>query len=149
MAHLKAYVWLLNQIQLLFRELLTAALELVSTCCCLSVAGCPNCIQVSHDFLHCNALHLVVVTPQELALQALLCDEYNEVLDKKAAVITLKVCTLLQIWIIEKDKIRQVIGYFTSTPKVLYFLFDSNSWSGFSEERMDNGSDLVGFYFFC
>ena len=62
----KAHVWFLFQIQLLFRELLTAAFELVSTCSCLSVAGCPNCIQVSHDFLHRNILHLVMrkLTPQ-------------------------------------------------------------------------------------
>ncbi|CAL9107439.1 unnamed protein product [Musa textilis] len=33
------------QVQLLFRELLTAALELISTCGCSSTSGCPNCIQ--------------------------------------------------------------------------------------------------------
>ncbi|XP_020277328.1 uncharacterized protein LOC109851548 [Asparagus officinalis] len=55
-----------TQIQLLFRELLTAAFELVSTCSCLSAAGCPNCVQ------------------------AFSCSEYNEILDKKAAVIILK-----------------------------------------------------------
>ncbi|PKU77648.1 ATP-dependent DNA helicase Q-like 3 [Dendrobium catenatum] len=53
------------QIQRLFRELLIAALELVSTCSCLHSAGCPNCVQV------------------------LTCSEYNEVLDKKAAMIIL------------------------------------------------------------
>ncbi|KAG6530731.1 hypothetical protein ZIOFF_004489 [Zingiber officinale] len=50
----------------LFRELLTAALELVSTCNCLSSSGCPNCIQ------------------------ALSCSEYNEVLHKDAAILILK-----------------------------------------------------------
>ncbi|KAG6535035.1 hypothetical protein ZIOFF_008953 [Zingiber officinale] len=54
------------QVQLLFRELLTAALELVSTCNCLSSSGCPNCIQ------------------------ALSCSEYNEVLHKDAAILILK-----------------------------------------------------------
>ncbi|KAJ1291804.1 hypothetical protein BS78_02G344800 [Paspalum vaginatum] len=34
-----------SQAQLLFGELLLAALELVSTCSCTSAAGCPNCIQ--------------------------------------------------------------------------------------------------------
>ncbi|KAJ6813656.1 uncharacterized protein M6B38_142540 [Iris pallida] len=55
-----------TQIQMLFGELLTAALELVSTCSCSSLVGCPNCVQ------------------------ALLCSEYNEVLDKKAAIIILE-----------------------------------------------------------
>ncbi|WOL03035.1 hypothetical protein Cni_G11755 [Canna indica] len=54
------------QVQLLFRELLTAALELISSCSCLSSSGCPNCIQ------------------------ALSCGEYNEVLNKDAAVLILK-----------------------------------------------------------
>eukprot|EP00268_Persea_americana_P046729 TRINITY_DN4827_c0_g1_i4.p1 TRINITY_DN4827_c0_g1~~TRINITY_DN4827_c0_g1_i4.p1 ORF type:complete len:647 (-),score=103.78 TRINITY_DN4827_c0_g1_i4:92-2032(-) len=31
----------------LFRELLSTALEILTTCCCSSDAGCPNCIQVS------------------------------------------------------------------------------------------------------
>ncbi|XP_020572904.1 uncharacterized protein LOC110019546 isoform X2 [Phalaenopsis equestris] len=53
------------QIQRLFRELLIAASELVSTCSCSHSAGCPNCVQV------------------------LTCSEYNEVLDKKAAIIIL------------------------------------------------------------
>ncbi|KAK1296134.1 hypothetical protein QJS10_CPB15g01624 [Acorus calamus] len=54
------------QVQLLFMELLVAALELVKTCNCSAKAGCPNCIQ------------------------ALSCGEYNEVLDKKAAVLILE-----------------------------------------------------------
>ncbi|XP_018685896.1 uncharacterized protein LOC103993793 isoform X1 [Musa acuminata AAA Group] len=54
------------QVQLLFRELLTAALELISTCGCTSTSGCPNCIQV------------------------LSCGEYNEVIHKDAAVLILK-----------------------------------------------------------
>ncbi|KAK1274303.1 hypothetical protein QJS04_geneDACA018303 [Acorus gramineus] len=54
------------QVQLLFMELLVAALELVKTCSCSAKAGCPNCIQ------------------------ALSCGEYNEVLDKKAAVLILE-----------------------------------------------------------
>ncbi|KAJ0981938.1 hypothetical protein J5N97_010193 [Dioscorea zingiberensis] len=55
-----------TKVQLLFRELLTAASELVTTCSCSTDAGCPNCIQT------------------------LSCSEYNEVLDKKAAIIILK-----------------------------------------------------------
>lgn len=35
------------QVQPLFRELLSAALELLTTCCCSGDVGCPNCIQVS------------------------------------------------------------------------------------------------------
>lgn len=54
------------QIQRLFSELLISALELVSTCSCLHNAGCPNCVQV------------------------LSCDEYNEVLDKNAAIMILE-----------------------------------------------------------
>uniref|UniRef100_A0A0E0I3H4 Helicase C-terminal domain-containing protein n=1 Tax=Oryza nivara TaxID=4536 RepID=A0A0E0I3H4_ORYNI len=54
------------QIKSLFGELLLAALELVSECNCTSSAGCPNCIQT------------------------LTCGEYNEVLDKEAAILILK-----------------------------------------------------------
>ncbi|XP_025801088.1 uncharacterized protein LOC112880592 isoform X3 [Panicum hallii] len=55
-----------SQAQMLFGELLLAALELVSTCSCTGAAGCPNCIQ------------------------SLTCSEYNEVLDKQAAILILK-----------------------------------------------------------
>ncbi|KAH7665147.1 DNA helicase protein [Dioscorea alata] len=55
-----------KKVQLLFRELLTASLELVTACSCSTNAGCPSCIQT------------------------LSCSEYNEVLDKKAAIIILK-----------------------------------------------------------
>ncbi|XP_074577358.1 uncharacterized protein LOC141833761 [Curcuma longa] len=55
-----------KKVQMLFRELLTAASELISTCNCLSSSGCPNCIQ------------------------ALSCSEYNEVLHKDAAILILK-----------------------------------------------------------
>jgi len=55
-----------SKVKMLFGELLLAALELVSTCSCTSVAGCPNCIQ------------------------SLTCSEYNEVLDKEAAILILK-----------------------------------------------------------
>ncbi|XP_062187156.1 uncharacterized protein LOC133890681 isoform X1 [Phragmites australis] len=55
-----------SQAQMLFGELLLAALELVSTCNCTSAAGCPNCIQ------------------------SLTCSEYNEVLEKEAAILILK-----------------------------------------------------------
>ncbi|XP_020090142.1 uncharacterized protein LOC109711479 isoform X2 [Ananas comosus] len=54
------------QVQILFGELLIAALELVSTCSCSSSVGCPNCIQT------------------------LSCGEYNEVLDKETAIVILK-----------------------------------------------------------
>ncbi|XP_052179603.1 uncharacterized protein LOC127792955 [Diospyros lotus] len=54
------------QVQPLFTELLTAALELVTSCCCSGDTGCPNCVQ------------------------SLACHEYNEVLHKGAAVIIIK-----------------------------------------------------------
>ncbi|XP_042476308.1 uncharacterized ATP-dependent helicase YprA [Macadamia integrifolia] len=54
------------QVQPLFTELLASALELVTTCPCLGASGCPNCVQ------------------------NLLCHEYNEVLDKNAALIILQ-----------------------------------------------------------
>nr|CAD1817944.1 unnamed protein product [Ananas comosus var. bracteatus] len=54
------------QVQILFGELLIAALELVSICSCSSSVGCPNCIQT------------------------LSCGEYNEVLDKETAIVILK-----------------------------------------------------------
>lgn len=54
------------QVQPLFTELLTAALELLTSCCCSGDTGCPNCVQ------------------------NLACHEYNEVLDKDAAVIIIK-----------------------------------------------------------
>ncbi|KAM7471215.1 hypothetical protein LguiA_009398 [Lonicera macranthoides] len=54
------------QVQPLFTELLTAALELLMSCCCSGDAGCPNCVQ------------------------NLSCHEYNEVLHKDAAVMIIK-----------------------------------------------------------
>ncbi|XP_026381093.1 uncharacterized protein LOC113275747 isoform X3 [Papaver somniferum] len=54
------------QVQPLFRELLGAALELVTGGCCSMNVGCPNCVQT------------------------LSCHEYNEVLDKSAAIMILK-----------------------------------------------------------
>ncbi|VAH43937.1 unnamed protein product [Triticum turgidum subsp. durum] len=60
-------IGLATQVKKLFGELLLAALELVSTCSCASASGCPNCIQ------------------------SLTCSEYNEVLDKEAAILILKV----------------------------------------------------------
>uniref|UniRef100_A0A0D9X1A7 Uncharacterized protein n=1 Tax=Leersia perrieri TaxID=77586 RepID=A0A0D9X1A7_9ORYZ len=57
---------LLNIVRALFGELLIAALELVSECSCTNSTGCPNCIQ------------------------SLTCSEYNEVLDKEAAILILK-----------------------------------------------------------
>ncbi|KAF7007606.1 hypothetical protein CFC21_022532 [Triticum aestivum] len=59
-------IGLATQVKKLFGELLLAALELVSTCSCASASGCPNCIQ------------------------SLTCSEYNEVLDKEAAILILK-----------------------------------------------------------
>ncbi|KAM0844897.1 hypothetical protein ACQ4PT_056753 [Festuca glaucescens] len=56
-----------SKVKMLFGELLLAALKLVSTCSCTSVAGCPNCIQ------------------------SLTCSEYNGVLDKEAAILIMKV----------------------------------------------------------
>lgn len=59
-------IGIVSQAKMLFGELLLAALELVSTCNCTSAAGCPNCIQ------------------------SVTCSEYNEVLDKEAAILILK-----------------------------------------------------------
>lgn len=38
-------IGLASQVKLLFGELLVAALQLISTCCCTNLDGCPNCIQ--------------------------------------------------------------------------------------------------------
>lgn len=54
------------QVQPVFTELLTSALELLTSCHCSGDAGCPNCIQ------------------------NIICQEYNEVLHKDAAIIILK-----------------------------------------------------------
>ncbi|MQM10927.1 hypothetical protein Taro_043825 [Colocasia esculenta] len=54
------------RLQPLFVELLADALKLIISCCCTAHVGCPNCVQ------------------------SLACHEYNEVLDKKAAVMILK-----------------------------------------------------------
>lgn len=54
------------QVQPIFTELLTAALELLTSCCCSGDTGCPNCSQ------------------------SLFCHEYNEVLHKEAAIIIIK-----------------------------------------------------------
>ncbi|XP_043715333.1 uncharacterized protein LOC122663756 [Telopea speciosissima] len=60
-------VGIVKQVQPLFSVLLASALELVTTCPCLGAAGCPNCVQ------------------------NLSCHEYNEVLDKNAAIMILQV----------------------------------------------------------
>ncbi|KAI3726829.1 hypothetical protein L1987_66635 [Smallanthus sonchifolius] len=54
------------QVQPIFTELLTAALELMTSCCCSGDTGCPNCVQ------------------------DLSCHEYNEVLHKDAAIMIMK-----------------------------------------------------------
>lgn len=54
------------QVQPIFTQLLTAALELITSCCCSGDAGCPNCVQ------------------------NLSCHEYNEVLHKDAATMIIK-----------------------------------------------------------
>nr|XP_043614389.1 uncharacterized ATP-dependent helicase YprA [Erigeron canadensis] len=54
------------QVQPIFTELLTAALELITSCCCSVDTGCPNCVQ------------------------NLSCHEYNEVLHKDAAIMIIK-----------------------------------------------------------
>ncbi|XP_023531211.1 uncharacterized protein LOC111793522 isoform X1 [Cucurbita pepo subsp. pepo] len=54
------------QIQPVFIELLHAALELLTSCCCFGETGCPNCVQ------------------------SLACHEYNEVLHKDAASLIIK-----------------------------------------------------------
>ncbi|KAL8492390.1 hypothetical protein ACS0TY_023834 [Phlomoides rotata] len=55
-----------KKVQPLFTEMLTAALELLSSCHCSGDAGCPNCVQ------------------------NLACHEYNEVLHKDAALMIIK-----------------------------------------------------------
>ncbi|KAJ4838114.1 hypothetical protein Tsubulata_003438 [Turnera subulata] len=55
-----------KQIQPFFTELLTAALELLTSCCCSGDAGCPNCVQ------------------------SLVCHEYNEEIHKNAAIMIIK-----------------------------------------------------------
>ncbi|KAL9433387.1 hypothetical protein AB3S75_028256 [Citrus x aurantiifolia] len=55
-----------KQIQPYFTELLVAALELVTSCCCLGESGCPNCVQ------------------------NLDCHEYNELIHKEAAIMIIK-----------------------------------------------------------
>ncbi|GMH17030.1 hypothetical protein Nepgr_018871 [Nepenthes gracilis] len=54
------------QVQPLFTEMLTAALQLLTSCYCASDIGCPNCIQ------------------------SLACHEYNEILHKDAAIMIIK-----------------------------------------------------------
>ncbi|XP_059640822.1 uncharacterized protein LOC132282982 isoform X2 [Cornus florida] len=54
------------QVQPLFTKLLTAALELLISCCCSGDTGCPNCVQ------------------------SLACHEYNEVLHKDAAIMIIE-----------------------------------------------------------
>ncbi|KAJ0890100.1 putative DNA helicase [Helianthus annuus] len=54
------------QVQPIFTELLTGALELITSCCCSGDTGCPNCVQ------------------------NLSCHEYNEVLHKDAATMIIK-----------------------------------------------------------
>ncbi|KAL8042408.1 hypothetical protein ABFX02_09G048500 [Erythranthe guttata] len=54
------------KVQPIFMELLSAALELLSSCHCSGDAGCPNCVQ------------------------SLACHEYNEVLHKDAALMIIK-----------------------------------------------------------
>ncbi|XP_075479197.1 uncharacterized protein LOC142520108 isoform X2 [Primulina tabacum] len=54
------------QVQPLFNELLTAALELLTSCRCSGDTGCPNCVQNTA------------------------CREYNEVLHKDAAIMIIK-----------------------------------------------------------
>ncbi|KAK9066603.1 hypothetical protein SSX86_013926 [Deinandra increscens subsp. villosa] len=54
------------QVQPIFTKLLTAALELITSCCCSGDTGCPNCVQ------------------------NLSCHEYNEVLHKEAAIMIIK-----------------------------------------------------------
>ncbi|KAK3013340.1 hypothetical protein RJ639_009552, partial [Escallonia herrerae] len=55
-----------SQVQPLFTELLNAALELLTLCCCSGDTGCPKCVQ------------------------NLACHEYNEVLHKEAAMMIIK-----------------------------------------------------------
>ncbi|KAK9090845.1 hypothetical protein Sjap_024022 [Stephania japonica] len=54
------------QAQPIFGDLLNTALELLEACCCNKETGCPNCIQI------------------------LSCGEYNEVLEKRTAIMILK-----------------------------------------------------------
>ncbi|XP_057517360.1 uncharacterized protein LOC130798412 isoform X2 [Amaranthus tricolor] len=54
------------RIQPLFNKLLTSALDMLSSCCCSTDVGCPNCVQT------------------------LACHEYNELLHKDAAIMIIK-----------------------------------------------------------
>ncbi|XP_048137727.1 uncharacterized ATP-dependent helicase YprA isoform X2 [Rhodamnia argentea] len=54
------------QVRPYFRELLTVALEVISSCCCVGNTGCPRCVQ------------------------SLACHEYNEDLHKDAAIMIIK-----------------------------------------------------------
>ncbi|KAK2990709.1 hypothetical protein RJ640_017012 [Escallonia rubra] len=66
----KAFDWsfveVKPEVQPLFTELLNAALELLTSCCCSGDTGCPKCVQ------------------------NLACREYNEVLHKEAAMMIIK-----------------------------------------------------------
>nr|TKW38439.1 LOW QUALITY PROTEIN: hypothetical protein SEVIR_1G114200v2 [Setaria viridis] len=59
-------IGLASQVKLLFGELLIGALQLISTCTCTNLDGCPNCIQ------------------------SFACSGYNKNLDEAAAVLILK-----------------------------------------------------------
>ncbi|GAB2220919.1 hypothetical protein Drorol1_Dr00012078 [Drosera rotundifolia] len=54
------------QVQPIFNDLLTAAFQLLTSCCCSGDSGCPNCVQ------------------------SLACHEYNEVLNKEAAIMIIE-----------------------------------------------------------
>ncbi|XP_047311928.1 uncharacterized ATP-dependent helicase YprA isoform X2 [Impatiens glandulifera] len=55
-----------KQLQYIFVKLLNDALELLESCCCSGEEGCPGCVQ------------------------SLVCNEYNEVLHKEAAIMIIK-----------------------------------------------------------
>jgi hypothetical protein len=90
------FLLLWTQVQSLFGELLIAALELISSCNCTGSAGCPNCIQV-RVMLNPNLVGRWYLRSDAyfLFFQSLTCSEYNEVLDREAAILIMKVNKML------------------------------------------------------
>lgn len=65
------------QVKKLFGELLLAALELISTCSCVSASGCPNCIQVSLNVI----LTSLFETKTYVSILELICFLFFSVID--------------------------------------------------------------------
>ena len=80
-------------------ELLKDSLRLITSCRCS--VGCPDCVQVHYSRVQFLSLTFVAQGFESFSLSFLLwtknvlCREYNEVLDKEAAIIILEVNLLL------------------------------------------------------